>query len=365
MDAYIRGDIEMKVFFYSHTLRPGGAEKQCALVAAELKRVCGLDTVVVLNDGDGIKQQYQNYLDSARVPIVILPKRFFPRVCALWRIFSHERNSVLFNYLTYPDFVGGCVARLAGLNKIIGGIETDELHGLKLIAEYISNHLFSTQTICNSYRAYEFFKSRGLDDRKMIVMPSGIEFLDDTFESCDKKTDTVQIVTIGRFVWQKDYDSWIKTIAKVYGVRKNIRAKIIGYGELETHVKSLIAEYNLNEVVKIIPGENADILNELRTSDIYLSTSVREGTSNTILEAMNCSLPVIATDVGDNTHMVLHGENGFIHQSRSIDDLAESLIKLIDDANLRMSMGASSKRRILEEYSIDVIVGKYSTLINA
>jgi len=57
----------MKIYFYSHTLHPGGAEKQCALVAAELKRRFGNETVILLNDGADIKEVYLGYISSPQI----------------------------------------------------------------------------------------------------------------------------------------------------------------------------------------------------------------------------------------------------------------------------------------------------------
>ena len=354
----------MNIFFYSHTLQPGGAEKQCALVASELKRRFGFESIILLNSGDGIKQEYLDYVNRAGVKIEVLPKGRFRRLMKLCEIFGGNRQSVLFNYLTYPDFIGGMIGKLNGLRLIVGGIETDRMFGCKFWAEYIAQKYCSDITICNSHRAFDFFSAHGFNVKEMIVVPSGIEI--NGLKLADPGQDSpVGIISVGRFVPEKDYSTWVKVIAKLHAMRPSVRATIIGYGQLEDSIRNEISAAGLEDVVRILPGQSTDIFAELVKNQIYLSTSVQEGTSNTILEGMAHGLPVVATRVGDNEYMIDDGKNGYLCEPGDVEGLVEVLVKLVDSSVNRERMGQQSRDKVKVSYSLDVIVDKYRDIINA
>ena len=138
---------------------------------------------------------------------------------------------------------------------------------------------------------------------------------------------------------------------------------IVGYGDQEGVIRSYISEKDMDEVIKIVPGESADVKALLDASDVYLSTSIREGTSNTILEAMEAALPIVATDVGDNSRMVDDGNSGFICMPKDVTALSTALIKLIDDKKLRNAFGIRGREVLREKYSVEKITSDYDTLI--
>ena len=353
----------MKLYFYSHTLHPGGAEKQCALVASELRRRFGYESIILLNDGSDIKEEYCNYILNSGTAIEVLPKGRIKRFQRMCRLFGADRESVLFNYLTYPDFFGGMYARFMGLKLVVGGIETDRMYGQKFLAEYVSHKFFSNITICNSHKAFDFFAARGFDKKRMLVVPSGIDT--NGLVSARFRDDApVEIISVGRFVPEKDYSTWVKVIAKLHALRPKFHATIIGYGSLEKRIRAEIDGANIGEAVSILPGQSTDIFAELAKSQIYLSTSVQEGTSNTILEGMAHGLPIVATNVGDNGYMIEDGVNGYLREPGDADGLANALVALVDSCQDRRRMGAQSKVKVESEYSLDVILKKYCEIIS-
>ena len=352
----------MKVIFYSHNLHPGGAEKQCVLVAAELKRQFGYETVVLLNDGSDIKDEYLDYIKSAKVSVEVLPVNFIKRIARLYTIFRRNQDGVLFNYLTYPDFFGGFAAWAAGLRLIVGGIETDRMFGNKLWAEYVAHKCFSHVTICNSNKAFEFFAEHGFSKKRMVVLPSGID-VSGIIKADVSRQDNVGIVAVGRFVPEKDYITWVRVIARVYAKRQNIPATIVGYGTQETMIREEIARNHLEKVITILPGQTTDVFAELSRNQIYLSTSIQEGTSNTILEGMAHGLPVVATKVGDNEYMIEDGQSGFLCQPKDEESLANAVLRLVVSPTRRLSMGDSATTRISNKYSLEIILKLYRKII--
>jgi len=100
----------------------------------------------------------------------------------------------------------------------------------------------------------------------------------------------------------------------------------------------------------------------LAGSDIYLSTSRFEGTSNSIMEAMNHSLPVVATDVGDNGVLIAEGETGYLCGIGDWMALSDRLKTLIAE-HRTIAMGAASRHRLETLFSGAKFAESYLKLI--
>ena len=137
---------------------------------------------------------------------------------------------------------------------------------------------------------------------------------------------------------------------------------IIGYGEEEQNIRGWIKEYGVGEYINIHirPDNVQDIV---RDADIYLSTSLFEGTSNSIMEALNWSLPVVATNVGDNDHLVIDMVNGTLHPIGDAEGMATSIAKLLESSQLRNEYGMASNRNLRENYSMEIFEERYLQLI--
>ena len=89
----------------------------------------------------------------------------------------------------------------------------------------------------------------------------------------------------------------------------------------------------------------------MNASDIFLNTSISEGMSGAILEAMAESLPVIATCNSGNAALVDNNENGFLVKLNDQEDLIEKLLRLISDKELRNNMGAKGRDKVEKYYT--------------
>ncbi len=111
-----------------------------------------------------------------------------------------------------------------------------------------------------------------------------------------------------------------------------------------------------------LPGERNDVPEIMRGLDCFVLPSLAEGISNTILEAMACGLPVIATDVGGNADLVIDGVTGLIVPAGDVDAIAHSLVRLARSPELAQKMGRAGRQRILEKFSLGAMVATYQGL---
>jgi glycosyltransferase involved in cell wall biosynthesis len=105
----------------------------------------------------------------------------------------------------------------------------------------------------------------------------------------------------------------------------------------------------------------------LNASDLYVSSSLSDGTSLSLLEAMACGLPVVVTDVPAILEWVVNGENGLVVPRRSIDELAEAIIYLLQREDVRKEMGekniAIAKERADWDKNFKKLEDIYETLV--
>ena len=136
---------------------------------------------------------------------------------------------------------------------------------------------------------------------------------------------------------------------------------MIGDGSLRQPAQALLEEAGCADLAWL-PGERGDVPDVLRGLDCFVLPSLAEGVSNTILEAMACGLPVIATDVGGNSELVDDGSTGILVPPGNVPALAAAIAGLADDGKRAAAMGRAGRQRVEREFSLAAMVDQYRTL---
>jgi glycosyltransferase involved in cell wall biosynthesis len=111
-----------------------------------------------------------------------------------------------------------------------------------------------------------------------------------------------------------------------------------------------------------MPGARADVPDVMRGLDCFALPSLAEGISNTILEAMACSLPVLATDVGGNAELVVAGQTGRLVPAGDVEALAAGLVDMAGDPARAAAMGRSGRERVERHFGLPAMVAAYQAL---
>lgn len=129
---------------------------------------------------------------------------------------------------------------------------------------------------------------------------------------------------------------FLRALPQVIQKVSDTRVILCGDGPLKETLVNIVRELSLDSHVAFaghVPNE--ELVAYLRAADIYVSTSLSDGTSSCLMEAMACALPVVVSDVPANLEWVEHGRNGFIVPRKDSTVLANSIIELLQDAELR------------------------------
>ena len=341
------------------SLKPGGAEKQATLLATVLDKHYCVNMYLLYGD-NGAAPQNLELLSQSNVRVHSLIGNTLSKIGQLKKELKRNRTKVLLNYLTSCDVIGAIAGRMAEVEYIYGGIRNARVEWTKMIADKIAHNYIASGSIYNCYSGAKYFTSKGYNEKRNVVIPNCFLNIAEPIIREDKEIK--HIVTVGRFVPQKDYKTIIRTIAELKKLRKDFVVDIIGYGDEEQNIRDWIKEYGVEEYINIYIRPN-NVQDIVRSSDIYLSTSLFEGTSNSIMEALNWSLPVVATNVGDNDHLVIDGKNGYLHPIGDAEGMAQSLSGLLDSVDLRNKFGYESNQNLRNNYSVDIFEERYLKLI--
>jgi sugar transferase (PEP-CTERM/EpsH1 system associated) len=143
--------------------------------------------------------------------------------------------------------------------------------------------------------------------------------------------------------------------------RSHLRLVIVGDGPERPAIERALAEQGVADLAWL-PGSRSDIPELMGAMDCFVLPSLGEGISNTILEAMACGLPVVATRVGGNAELVSEGVTGELVEPQSAAALADAMVRLADDRPLALRYGEAGRARAVREFSVNAMVDSYARL---
>ena len=189
------------------------------------------------------------------------------------------------------------------------------------------------------------------------VIPNAANFIADKYSDCSAK----RVIAVGRLDYQKSFDRLIQVWEKVHLQMPQWRLDIFGQGEWQEMLQRMIDERGLQEVVKLnVPTKN--IGKEYSESSMLVMSSHYEGFPMVMIEAMACGLPAVCFDFKCGPRdIVSEGENGLIVPDGDIDGMAEAMVRLMKDDDLRKRMGENAKK-VVEKYSEDRVMGLWVNL---
>jgi len=354
-------DAKKNICITISSLVSGGAEKQCLLLAKSLQKHHNI--VVVVIKPEPIFPRHMDEIEKNNISIKVLTGSYMKRFIDFTSFLKTNKCEIVFSYLPLDITFSAICGRLAGVPYVVGGIRNDRIPKIKVsVLRFLHNRVLD-YSISNSFGAYRFFTRKGFDKNKLMVIPNGIEI--DSLPITRPSKEEIVIASLGRFVKQKDYETALKSISYLKEqlvLKKKIKYWVIGHGPEHEVIKGLAKSYGLSDEIRIIVApENP--LEMLRQSDIYLCTSVYEGLSNSIMEAISYSLPIVATRVGDNDRLVKHDENGWLVEPKDYKSIARYLHKLIHSTEDRNRMGKNGYQHLKAGYGYDRFQSRYLGVI--
>lgn len=171
--------------------------------------------------------------------------------------------------------------------------------------------------------------------------------------------DQYCIGCVGNLTPVKDYGTALRAIGALDKACKDWRLLVIGEGAERGQLEEFVQGHPEWKDRVSFMGLSHRVPELLAAMDVYVLSSVIEGISNSLLEAMASGLPVVATAVGGNPEVVVDGESGLLFPAGDFNGLAAHLLSLRQQPELRARLSRQARRRVREEFSIDSMVRSY------
>ena len=210
-------------------------------------------------------------------------------------------------------------------------------------------------------------ENQGISPEKLAVVYNGVDtdrFCPGSLKSrlCRDglgiKQDASIIGIVARLTPVKDHVTLLKAFLKIYEDIPEAVLLVVGDGELEQTLIKQTYEMGLNNNVFFV-GERQDIPELLNVMDIFVLSSLSEGHNMSLLEAMAAGLPVVATDVGGNSEIVVDGATGFLVPPENPKIFSDKVMILLRDEGLRSHMGKNGRVRVVKNFDKNRMMEEY------
>ena len=198
----------------------------------------------------------------------------------------------------------------------------------------------------------------GIDKAKLsLTIHNGIR--DTSFRAhAQELTTCPQIVTVGRFVTQKDQQLLVQAMMRI---NRPYKLVFVGEGPTRALVEADVARAGLQRQI-VFAGNSREVEQILSQSHIFALPSRWEGFPLTILEAMRAGLPVVASDVGGVREAVIDGHTGFLTRPGDVHDLQRHIDSLLQHTALRGTMGSNGRRHFQKMFTQDKMLDRIRSI---
>jgi len=241
---------------------------------------------------------------------------------------------------------------------------------LRILAYRFTDFLCDLTTQVSKAGLERYVQIRAVPGHKIRYIPNGVDLERFRFDPVARSRLREELNLQNKFVWvavgcfrpQKDYPNMLYAFAQVVGEKHQAQLLIAGDGPLRPEMEDLAQKLGITQQVKFL-GIRRDVPELLSASDAYMMSSEWEGMPNVLLEAGAVGLPIVATDVGGNREIVIHGKTGFLVPSKDPAALAQAMLKLMNlSEEERGRMGEAARQHIEKNFDMERVVDLWESL---
>jgi glycosyltransferase involved in cell wall biosynthesis len=352
------------------SLDRAGAEKQMTLLVRGLPRDPFETHVCALTRGGPLLADLQR----AEIPVTVIGKTWRADPRAYWklrRLVARLRPDLVHTWLFAANAYGRRAALACGVKHLIACERcVDPWKGwLELaIDRYLARR--SSRIVAVSQGVRDFYVHHGLPAEKFVVIHNAVPPAKPSpatrrqiLAELELPEESRLVAVVGRLWPQKQikHAIWAADLLKV--IRDDVHLLILGDGPHRDRLRKFRDQVKIRDKVHFL-GHRDDVPRLMPHFDALWSTSAYEGQSNTIMEAMACGVPVVATDIPGTRDLVVDGQTGYLVPPdrscrRAICGYTDNIL---DHPDLARSLGQAARQRMLNEFGVDKMVQSYADL---
>lgn len=360
-------------------LPAGGAEKQAERLAGYLAAK-GVAVGVLTRAADNLpitEQRNGFWIERVPAPGPGKVATVVFTLGAMWALLHHRRQyAILHAHLAFaPAVAAAIMGRLLGKRVIVkfgnsgafGDVHVSRQHWLGRFKLALLRRLVHVNIALDEVMESELLAA-GFPRTRVLRMINGIQheqFARQTPHTKAKEAlglaEKTILLYVGRLTKQKALPDMLTALHTALAQRPDLHLMLVGQGEeraaLETHVAAL----GLAHAVTFV-GNVQQVQPYLDAADLFVLSSLTEGISNALLEAMAAGLPCVATAVGGTPEVLDHGACGVLLPPSRPDQFAITLVQLANDPAKRTRLGQAAQKRIANTYAFQVVGDQYRDL---
>lgn len=338
------------------TFRTGGAETFAVELATCMQDGPFRPIAIALKQAGPIQQRFLDAGIDARMAHCGTGRGLHLRgISRLARLLRSEKIQVLHCHNRGANIYGALAAKLAGVPVTVctrhAAPPTFRKGKPRLVLlERLVRPLTTYFIAVSDFVMHTAVRVGRLPGSRVCVIRNGIDTGRYT-PAPPRHTDAPTLICVARLSREKRHLMLLSAAHRLMNDGLRFRLRIVGDGPMRQHIAQRTETLALQSVIEML-GERNDVPHLLRQADVFVLSSATEGLPMTIIEAMACGLPVVATRVGGVPELVVSGANGLLVPPEDTEALAGALRKLIENAQLRRTMGAAGRKLAVEQFDI-------------
>lgn len=287
-------------------------------------------------------------------------------------ILKRIRPDIVHNIALKPVVLGSLAAQFAGVRNIVNApvgmgyvftSEENKARVLRPIVRALIRYSLGRQArrvIIENNDDFKNLVDGGFAKKYSIALIKGAGVDTEKFDYKPEPDGQVRVIMVSRLLRDKGVQEFIDA-ANLVKARKNT-VQLVLVGDVDDGNPTSLTAEQLNKLRKSRDvtwlGARTDIHELLASSHIACLPSYREGLPKSLIEAASAGRPIITTDVPGCREVVTHMVNGLLVQPRDVTALASAIEQLVNDPNLRQSMGDENRRKAKSEYANEIIIAQ-------
>ena len=354
-----------KVICFTISLGSGGAERQLVSLAAMLKE-SGNDVKFLTYLPDSF---YEDKLNEVGISHICIShaKSNWTRFWSCKKIIKSFSADVVIAYLEMPAFMGCLMKWMGGTFKLIVSERNTTQKKTRFDKLRFPLMRYADWIVPNSLSQGLFIKKEYPKFAPKVKVITN--YVDTNSFIPKKKThdDTTIVLTVARINPQKNILRYIEAVSKIHGEYDNVVFKWYGAISDYDYYKRCLERINDLGIgdVFFFRQPTISIIDTYQNASIFCLPSLYEGYPNVVCEAMSCGIPIICSNVCDNSTIVENGINGVLVNPTSVDSIKQALKDMLEmDAITLRNMGYKSREFALKKFSKEQFLAQYLSLIN-